>query len=715
MKRLSSVFTSALPIVVVLALFLAVACGPAATPTPTPTPTPTAAPTPTPTPTAAPTPTPTPTPTPVPPGVTPTATPVPPTLRPVATPTPGPRVTYKPTVPSGKVVVALARVEALCGFGPLCTYLADYGAGLGLSESLFWDGELGVMTPRVAESWALSPGAKKATITVKQGIRFNNPAFLDKPIDFFGELTAEDIVWSLNQANAFTNKESTHTDAGDFSSIFGWARVIDRYTFEVDMVQEVYFGLPFSEWGILAGNLTPDSKKAYDTMGKEWLRDNRVGTGPYRLREWTAFERACAEAVPEHWYYGGKKLVKEYCQIQVPEPASQVAMITTGTVDMILTDFTVMVDAAVKAPKNVRLVNVFKSPERDLYINASAIMGGNLWEEFHGRTGEPLKPWESEALAKDYPWIGNPWCDLGKPCQYTDVDNPPGMSDMEQARLVRWALSYGLDREGFAAMTGRGLFLPLYNEYVSPGFIGWKGNEGRTVTEAQWKKIVEEHGWTDAPEYKVKSALPDQAWPWKIPDDPKFADKLLDLAGYPRGKDGWRFYLPINAYACETGESCWAAADFASSIWRDIGVRTEIVKEEYGAVISPRMRKRTQWMPVIKNGDVGSNNLPLDFPYPPADSSLTRPGWGAGFESVFLARMYAKMGKEPSYDNRVRWSVQVRDWMVYQMLYVGIYQQPTVMLARADRIASWDNPHTIILPGPFRAGSNPQYIKLVGW
>ena len=103
---------------------------------------------------------------------------------------------------------------------------------------------------------------------------------------------------------------------------------------------------------------------------------------------------------------------------------------------------------------------------------------GNLCEQIHARTGEVLDPapWDAPSNIVDYPWIGNPWCEMGKPCQYEDSDNPPGMSDMEQARLVRWALSYALDREGIVdgILNGYGAGMP--SEYMGPE-LRWMGSQ----------------------------------------------------------------------------------------------------------------------------------------------------------------------------------------------------------------------------------------------
>ena len=69
------------------------------------------------------------------------------------------------------------------------------------------------------------------------------------------------------------------------------------------------------------------------------------------------------------------------------------------------------------------------------------------------------------------------------------------------------------------------------------------------------------------------------------------------------------------------------------STWTQLGIQISGLEEDYGGVISPRMRRREQLLPVLKNGDVHSNSYPLDWPLPTVDSSSSRPGWGPGFES----------------------------------------------------------------------------------
>ena len=318
-------------------------------------------------------------------------------------------------------------------------------------------------------------------------------------------------------------------------------------------------------------------------------------------------------------------------------------------------------------------------------VTVSVVWVGNLWEEFHGRTGEPLEPWTSPVYEEDYPWIGDPWGDRSP---YTDTDNPPGMSDMEQARLVRWALSMAIDREAVVRDIQSGLGAPLYIEYIGPLYPGW--DPDRTVTQSAVDSIMTRHQCADCPTHGVPSTLPDAVWPWTIPLDLKMSEELLDLAGYPRGEDGTRFETKITKNPCETGETCLDQADAIADAWELVGVKTILLREQMFPIVSGRMTMREQVWPLIINCIVESANIPLDWPFPPHDTSLTRPGWGCGFESEFLANMQLKINSERDKDLREEWHLDVVDWMYYWQLFNGIAQQPKGIAVNPDRIESWN-------------------------
>jgi hypothetical protein len=77
------------------------------------------------------------------------------------------------------------------------------------------------------------------------------------------------------------------------------------------------------------------------------------------------------------------------------------------------------------------------------------------------------------------------------------------MSDMEQGRLVRWALSHAIDREGQVEVLQGGYGTPLYQEVMGPLFPGWQPD--RTVTAAMIKAAHEKY--TDSQTVAVQRGM----------------------------------------------------------------------------------------------------------------------------------------------------------------------------------------------------------------
>jgi len=103
-------------------------------------------------------------------------------------------------------------------------------------------------------------------------------------------------------------------------------------------------------------------------------------------------------------------------------------------------------------------------------------------------------PWDSPPYDEDLPWIADPWQESHPDeVRYTDTDNPPGMTDMEQARLVRLALGTAIDREGINGEFLGGIGLPLYSEYMGPEYPGWdpdRESETRRMMDTELPQIV---------------------------------------------------------------------------------------------------------------------------------------------------------------------------------------------------------------------------------
>ena len=603
--------------------------------------------------------------------------------------------------PTGSIVRAYVRLESVYGLPYVGPYRGSATNAIGgVEEHLFIFENGNPMTPELVESWDIDPAGKRARFTLKKGIKFQSPIGFEN-IDF-GEVDADELVEHFNRSNATTNPESTYSNGGDLAAIFLEARKIDDYTIEIGLVAPVFFCLPISQFGCLSAARGFYKVTHADLMGIEWARGHHVGTGPYVQGDNCKPGDRCTNfAVNEHWRQVAN--VASITAIQVPEATTQIAMLKNGAIDMTVLDYKLL-------PSVVADGFTFLETMPGGFVGQSILFPGNLWEHSHARTAEALNPWDAPPYAEDRPWIGNPWGDMGNTCTdsdapgyarcgnapYTDTNNPAGMDDMEQARLVRLALGTAIDRDAINTSLLNSIGTPIYSEYMGPEYPGWDA----TRSTGCWD-------WLGG---KIACGGTQQSVPWKLPDgDLVAAGKLLDLAGYPLVGDERPEFgeLVLQAYAAEAGPVGLEVADTIMSDWARLGIKISGLVEDYGGVISPRMRARTQFLPVLKNGDVHSNVYPLDWPMPTVDTSSSRPGWGVGFESQAGAKwLFEILGeKDPSIrsEKHLIWV----DWSMFWLQYTGVFQVPKGIVVN-DRIKSWNGrqQHYSNVSG------NPEFIVL---
>lgn len=602
----------------------------------------------------------------------------------VPTPAPAPPIAAAPAM-AGTVAITMAIPEVSEQFGDF--EVQTYGGSPGeiqmgfFDQLLVHDGE-DPLAPFVAEEWSINDAGDLLTLKIREGISFQTPeAFAGED---FGQLTAHDVAWNMNRQNAVVNPSLGAAIGAQLGATFGEAVAIDDYTVEAPMVTDIFWGIPISEFDINDTTVRLDSQKAYDAMGAAAVQFVPVGSGPFTIGEWRPNDRGTVHAVPQHWIETAH--IASFTVVQVPEITTRMANMQTGTADLASIDF-----ARLTELENAGLKFIPTMTEKDT-MTLSVIWPGNLWTDLNAKTDEALEPWLSPVYETDQPHLGNPWCDLGKACQYEDTDNPAGMTDMEQARLVRWALSMAIDRQGIVDVLQAGLGTPIYLELMGPKFPGWRPE--RTVNAAMIKASHEKYGGTDWSEYDITPAEASYEWPWEIPTDLDEAERLLDLAGYPRGDDGARFEISLNRYRCETGDVCIEQANAVAAGWEDIGVKVTLLDEEYGAVVVPRMRDRTQPWPVVKNCSVETANYPFDWPPPPADSSFSRPAWGCSFESKFLDYMYVNINGERDKAAREALHLDMVDYYYYWQLYSGMVQPPRGVAGNPETVESWNSRST---------------------
>ncbi len=546
----------------------------------------------------------------------------------VATPTPAPISASLPSPKNKAGELSFALVTVGKAVGVNSTGSSNYRYGI--TESPFMTLLPGNVTGMLVESWSRSTDGTVLTLKVRKGVKFHKDN---------GEMTAADFAWNLNDVNATLTKGSISFNAGDYAALFKEAKAIDDVTVEV----------PINSWDVTwaANQLNNQgqtmeifSKAAFDKNGRDWAIKNIIGTGPADLVEYRDNQRVIVKAVPNHW-----RKTPEWTQmtyLEIPEAAIRKAAVVTGEVDM--GELTAP-DQSELAAKGFSLIPANAAKAQVV------IFGGNFWEEFSARDNSALEPWKLAGYKTDLPWVGNPW---GTKVPYTDTNNPAGMDDMEQARLVRWAMAMAYDRDTIVKQVFAG--------QAVPGYI------------SMFETVLPE--WNDK---------------WKVPFDPKKAEEYLDKAGFPKGSNGFRadvngvkFEISFRTFPGFPPEMLQAIGGY----WDKIGIKTEAQMMDY-AIFRPTVVDRSNSLVYIQ-GCRHHNTLPWDWPRAPQNSSLTRGGFGCGVEMPWISDGFKAANNEADALKRVQINNTMAENMFNWMPQAGIVTVPQFVTANPKSIAKWD-------------------------
>ena len=147
-------------------------------------------------------------------------------------------------------------------------------------------GDLRQLEPDLAESWQSSSDRKTWTFHLRRGVKWHHG---------YGEVTADDVVFSLNRA---ANK-ATSSFASDYAQ-FDKVEAIDPLTVRITLKQVVpsLLGLVVNSLG---GNIV--CKKAVQELGAGYAQ-KPIGTGPFMFQEYKPQHSVTLVANPD--YFRGK-------------------------------------------------------------------------------------------------------------------------------------------------------------------------------------------------------------------------------------------------------------------------------------------------------------------------------------------------------------------------------------------------------------------------
>jgi ABC-type transport system substrate-binding protein len=288
------------------------------------------------------------------------------------------------------------------------------------------------------DSWTVSQDGLKVSWTVRPGVQFHQG---------WGEVTAEDIAFSFNNANR------------EGSRFYGLTSLVwfDRMEALDDRSGVMYLLKDNPLWILQISNASTHnvwivSKKLFDERGEEGGADTAIGTGPYQVRAWATSDRVLLEATEEH--YRVVPLSKTFEVIEISEPLAKQAAFLTGEVDILQMDNSLIKDTFAKLPGS--------TTERIGEVDTQMIhFTGNYWLKGplpHRTDPDAAFPRQGYTLDDEHPWIG-------------DIDDP---ASMERARKIRVAMSMAIDQETILKEVFDGFGIPYATQQgFKPGDPGW--------------------------------------------------------------------------------------------------------------------------------------------------------------------------------------------------------------------------------------------------
>lgn len=171
----------------------------------------------------------------------------------------------------------------------------------------------GKPVPALAESWEPVDLANNVwRFHLRKGVKFHN-----------GEpWNAEVAKWNFERAR--TEPES---QMKRFAAEAKQVTIVDEYTLDIALTEPISLALnQFVQFQMVP-------KQYIEQVGKEQFGLKPVGTGPYKLVEWVKDDHITLEANEEYW--GGAPQIKHAIIKPVPEPATRVAGLISGDLDVI--------------------------------------------------------------------------------------------------------------------------------------------------------------------------------------------------------------------------------------------------------------------------------------------------------------------------------------------------------------------------------------------
>src|SRR5919197_307799 len=200
------------------------------------------------------------------------------------------------------------------------------------------------MGPDLAESWSESPDGLTYEFKLRPDLKFHNG----------DPCTAEDVVFSF--------KRYRGVGAAELKAKVKNVEVVDARTVRFHLHQPwPDFMTFYGTTATAAGVVVP--KKYLEQVGDDGFKKHPIGMGPYKFVSHTPGIELVLEAVENYW----RKVphVKRLIFKSVPEPATRLALLKTGEVDLA---YDLDAQAAEEVKRNPRLRLAFSGGVGSFYL-----------------------------------------------------------------------------------------------------------------------------------------------------------------------------------------------------------------------------------------------------------------------------------------------------------------------------------------------------------
>jgi len=215
------------------------------------------------------------------------------------------------------------------------------------------------LVPGLATSWEASPDGMEYTFKLREGVNFIDGT----PVD------ANAVKFSIESCNELGDLQSYYTSMVDH------VEVIDDYTVKI-VLKYAYSPFVASTSWTAFSIISPT---AVEQHGREWLHDNAVGSGRFKLVEYVPKEKTVLEANKEHWDppKSDRVIIRTF-----PDETGLRLALERGEVDLIF---------ALLPPED--LVALKENPEFNVYRGGAPAL---LYWDFTGKA----TPYNNSAVKK---------------------------------------------------------------------------------------------------------------------------------------------------------------------------------------------------------------------------------------------------------------------------------------------------------------------------